>query len=109
MSPRNVAATVVNSTVVSVQWDGLTPCRQVNGLIVKYRVCYTAEFVEFIDLAGEWNLMRAHILLTGLSPHIKYSIKVAAVNDQGDVGLYSDPITIQTREDSKCVKLCCVL
>ena len=52
-------------------------------------------------MAGEWNVMRAQTSLTGLTPHTNYSIQVAAVNEQGDVGLYSDPITTQTKEDRK--------
>ena len=106
MSPHNVAVIVVNSTVISVQWDGLTLCSQVNGLIVEYRVQYTAEssgVVQSIDVAGEWNVTRAQTSLTGLAPYTNYSIQVAAVNEQGDVGLYSDPIITQTHEDSTCV------
>ena len=87
-----MTARVVNSIVISVQWDGLTPCSQVNGLIVEYRVQYTAEssgVVQSIDVAGEWNVMRAQTLLTGLTPYTNYSIEVAAVNEQADVGMYS--------------------
>ena len=104
MSPRNVAATIVSSTDISVQWDGLTPCSQVNGLIVEYRVQYTAEssvVVQSINVAGEWNVMRAQTSLTGLIPYTNYSIQVAAINEQGDVGLYSDFIMTMTLEDSK--------
>ena len=71
MSPRSVAATVITSTVISVQWDGLAPCSQVNGLIVEYRVQYTAKssgVVQSINVAGEWNVMRAQTSLTGLIP-----------------------------------------
>ena len=102
--PRNVTAAVESSTDISVQWDGLTPCSQVNGLIVEYRVQYTAEssgVVQSTDVAGEWNVMRAQTSLTGLTPYTNYSIQVAAVNEQGDVGLYSDPIIKQTLENSK--------
>ena len=104
MSPRNVAATVLSSIVISVQWDGLTPCSQVNGLIVEYRVQYTAEssgVVQSIEVAGEWNVMRAHTFLIGLTPYTNYSIQVAAVNEQGDVGLYSDPTITLTLKESR--------
>ena len=102
--PRNVTAAVESSTVISVQWDGLMPCSQVNGRIVEYRVQYTAEssgVVQSIAVAGEWNVMRAQTSLTGLTPYTNYFIQVAAVNEQGDVGLYSDPIITSTLEDSK--------
>ena len=94
----------MSSTVISVQWDGLSPCSQVNGLIVEYRVQYTAEssgVVQSIDQTGEWNVTGAEASLTGLTPYTNYSIQVAAVNEQGDVGLYSGPITRQTPEDGK--------
>ena len=93
----------VNSTVISVQWDGLTPCRLANGLIVKYRVQYTAESsgeVQSTEESGDWD-DGGQTSLTGLTPFTNYSIQVAAVNEQDDVGPYSDPKTVQTEEDSK--------
>ena len=104
VAPCNVMATV-NSTVISVQWDGLTPCRLANGLIVKYRVQYTAESsgeVQSTDESGDWD-DGGQTSLTGLTPFTNYSIQVAAVNEQNDVGPYSDPITVQTEEDSKII------
>ena len=104
VAPRNVKATVVSSTVISVQWDGLFPCRLVNGLIVKYRVQYTAESsgeVQHTDESGDWD-DGGETSLTGLTPFTNYSIQVAAVNEQDDVGPYSDPaINAQTEEDCK--------
>ena len=94
VAPRSVRATVVSSTVISVQWDGLDPCRHVNGLIVLYRVQYTevdSGVVQSKDETGEWNVMNAVTSLTGLTPSTSYSIQVAAVNEEGDVGLYSVP------------------
>ena len=108
VAPRSVTATVVSSTVISVQWDGLDPCRHVNGLIVLYRVQYTevaSGVVQSKDVAGEWNVMNAVTSLTGLTPSTSYSIQVAAVNDEGDVGLYSHPITRQTSK----LFLCCYI
>ena len=104
MSPRNVRAMVVSSTVISVQWDGLSPCSQVNGLIVEYRVQYTAEssgVVQSIDQTGEWNVTGAEASLTGMIPYTNYSIQVAAVNEHGNIGSYSDPINGRTAEDGK--------
>ena len=42
------------------------------------------------------------VTLTGLSRSTKYSISVAAVNENGDVGLYSDPVTTMTHQ---CITL----
>ena len=96
----------MSSTVISVQWDGLDPCRHVNGLIVLYRVQYTevaSGVVQSKDVAGEWNVMDAETSLTGLTPSTSYSIQVAAVNEEGDVGLHSHPITRQTSKFSTAI------
>ena len=95
---------VESSTAISVQWDGLTPCRLANGHIVKYRVQYTAASsgeVKTVDHSGEWNVVGAETLLTELTPFTNYSIQVAAVNEQGDVGPYRSTPTAQTEEDGK--------
>ena len=103
VAPRNVIVSVVNSTVITVQWDGLDPCRHVNGLIVLYRVLFkkiASGVVQSNDVAGGWNVMNAVASLTGLTPFSSYSIQVAAVNKEGDVGLYSEPLIRRTSKFS---------
>ena len=95
-------ATFVNSTVISVQWIGLDPCRHANGRIESYRVQYTASgVVNSENVPGEYNVMNAMTSLTGLTPFTNYSIEVAAVNMEGEVGVYSDPLVRRTLEDSE--------
>ena len=99
VAPRNVVATVVNSTVISVQWDRLDPCRHVNGRIHLFRIQYAevaSGVVQSKDEAGVWDVDNQVTSLTGLTPSTNYSIQVAAVNEEGDVGLYSGPLTRQT-------------
>ena len=106
MAPTNVMTVVNSSTVITVQWDGLMPCEDVNGLIVEYIVQYRAEssgVVQSIVQSGLWNVTKGQASLTGLTPFTNYSIQVAAVNEQGDVGPYSDSIREQTKEDSECI------
>ena len=94
----------MNATVISVQWDGLDPCRHVNGRIVSYRVQYTevaSGVVQTKDEAGEWDVDNAVTSLTGLTPFTDYSIQLAAVNEEDEVGVYSDPLVRQTDEDSE--------
>ena len=89
----------MNSTVITVQWNGLNPCRHVNGLIVFYRVQYTevdSGVIQSKDEPGEWDVMNAETSLTGLTPLTSYSIQVAAVNEEGDVGVYSKPLIMHT-------------
>ena len=40
-------------------------------------------------------------LLSELTPFTNYSIQIAAVNEEGDIGVFSYPIMIQTGEDGK--------
>ena len=88
----------MNSTVISVQWDGLKDCRHVNGRIKCYRVQYTSKSsgVQSKDVLGRWDNKGLETLLTGLTPNTTYTIRVAAVEVQGYVGLYSSPINIST-------------
>ena len=47
------------------------------------------------EVSGNWS-SGGETDLTGLTPSTNYSIAVAAVNEQGTVGLYSDTIVIET-------------
>ena len=94
----------MNSTVITVQWDGLDPCIHANGRIVLYRVQYTevaSGVVKSVNVTGEWNVDNAMTSLTELTPITNYSIQVAAVNEEDEVGVYSDPLVRQTNEDSE--------
>ena len=96
--PSNVSATAMSSTAVSVEWEGLTPCELVNGLIVKYRVVFRAETggVQSTEQSGTWD-SSSNASLSGLTPSTNYFIQVAAVNEEGDVGQYSHTISVRTR------------
>ena len=94
---------------ISVQWDRLTPCKDVNGLIVEFRVQYRAlpsgpvQTLSHSVQSDMWN-MPVEVSLTGLSP-TNYSIQVAPVNNQSQVGSYSDNVVTQTEEDSETIAL----
>ena len=101
-------ATAQSSSSISVQWNGLTPCRDVNGLIVEFRVEYRAlssgpvQTLPHAVQSEMWN-MPVEVSLTGLTPFMNYSIKAAPINDQSQVGSYSGPVVMQTEEDSECL------
>ena len=101
-APGNVRAEAVSSTEISIQWNGLSTCRLVNGLIIKYEIrfqtCYVTETRDRELRDGEDWSSGGNILLTGLTPLTNYSIEVAAVNKNGDIGPSSDPITTVTQE-----------
>ena len=101
VSPRNVRVIVVSSTVLSVKWDGLTPCKDVNGHINKYRIQYTSEpsgVVQSKDKYGGWTVIGERYFLSELSQNTRYTIRVAAVNKKGHVGLYSNAVEKWTSE-----------
>ena len=101
VAPSNVTANGSSSTVILVEWEGLTQCRLVNGHIVGYRVQYGVQSGGLVltkAVTGNWSSGR-ETDLTGLTPSTKYTIAVAAVNEEGTVGLYSDPITMETEAE----------
>ena len=89
---------------------GVTMCRYLNGLTDNYRVQYSTQPngiiqtqdkpIQQIDQAIK-NVMK--ITLTGLTPFTTYSVQVALVNVQGDIGPYSAPVEARTAEASKCM------
>ena len=93
--PLNISGRAVNTTAISVQWSGLSPCRLVNGLIVKYRVQYRTQpggLVESKEVAGNWSSGAE----TELTPSTYYSIVVAAVNAENVAGIFSDAVFVST-------------
>ena len=100
-APMDVTVLALNSTAVFVQWGRIKICRTANGLIVKYRVQYRAGpngTVQTVDKPGDRSA-GGDISIAGLSPFTVYYVQVAAVNEKGDVGLFSNPKAVQTRED----------
>ena len=99
-----MSAEAQSSSEITVQWSGLTNCRLVNGHITRYRVLYTAnngdqEQSEDYTLGDGQNWMSGgQITLTGLSSSTNYSIAVAAVNENGDVGLRSESVRTRTHQ-----------
>ena len=120
-APRFVRATVQSSSDIFVQWNRLQPCRDVNGNITHYQVQYQAQPTETnckdanVDLSIRSELVpgvfdrNGNATLTGLSYFTNYSIRVAAVNEEGDVGVYSEPIFEMTLEHSETSGVCCSL
>ena len=103
-------ATAQSSSSISVQWDRLDPCKDVNGLIVEFRVQYRALPSDPMQTLSHsiqpemWD-MPVEVSLTGLTPFTNYSIQAAPVNDLSQVGSYSGPVITQTEEDSETIAL----
>ena len=106
-APDSVIAEAKSSSEISVLWSGLSNCRLVNGHIVRYRVKFTAcgrteSRDQDLGDGGDWR-SGGEIFLTGLTPLTNYSIAVAAVNENGDIGVYSNPVTKQTPEQEDAI------
>ena len=95
--PSDVVVSVQSSKSILVQWGPIENCRDRNGNIVGYHVRYQAsdgsvetEVVSGVVSAG------GQVLLEGLTPFTDYSIQVAAVNNQSDVGVFSAVVSSKT-------------
>ena len=107
-APGNVVAEPEGPTEISVQWSGLSTCRLVNGAIAKYRVQYRVtgwneSRLEDVEADSDWR-EGGSVVLTELTPLTSYSISVAAVNENGDVGVFSDPVVTVTLNYRKNLK-----
>ena len=84
--------TQVQSKSLTIEWDKVATSHQ-NESITGYRLRYsTSDGINYaiINITGEED---KQYTLTELTPYIKYSVQVAAVNDEG-TGPYSEPILI---------------
>ena len=91
----------MNSATILVQWDEV-PCLDQNGDITSYTVRY-----EFGDQSSNVSVPVTDRMasLTSLQPFTDYSIQVAAVNSNNDLGPLSTPITEHTPAASEFCSL----
>ena len=94
--PPNVRVSVINSTSFFVEWGIVSLCRAMNGLITSYSIRYTIQSNGIPQTTLQSDGLE--ITLTGLTPYTEYSIEVAAVNENDDVGVYSEPEVAITDE-----------
>ena len=95
----------MSSTVISVTWDHLRACRAGSHLSANNSVLNTIVEYTTVHQMKELFATTSEALLIGLNPFTNYTIKVAAVNESGDVGPYSYPITVQTHEDGNIINV----
>ena len=91
---HDVRVSVLSSTEIFVEWDFVRPCKARNGLITSYLIRIQPNDIPQTPPETE----DLEITLTGLTPYTNYFIEVAAVNENGDVGVYSDTIIKMTSE-----------
>ena len=92
--PANVMVTVENSFSITVQWNTPSnPCRAMNGLITSYSIRYTIQPNGIPQTLLQSDGLEITLTVT---PFTEYSIEVAAVNENDDVGVYSEPEVVMT-------------
>ena len=97
--PVNVSARNLSSTSILVQW-GEVPDTGKNGIILSYTVNYKVTPEGNLQQSQVVNASAREVTLTGLNKNTKYEIQAFANTSKGG-GKKSEPITVQTDEDSK--------
>ena len=93
-SLRGVETTSMNVTIV---WDAVN-CIERNSDITGYVVRYTPPSTSGNDsvmVAGTGGA-GGMVTIDGLDPSTQYSIQVAAVNSDGNIGVFSTALSVQT-------------
>ena len=85
-----VRAVDVTSTRITIEWDAIN-CIERNSNITGYVVRYTPPSsggTDSVTVAGAGDA-GGRATIGGLAPSTQYSIRVAAVNSDGDVGVFT--------------------
>ena len=99
-TPQGVTSLTLNSTAFSVSWDPLGCIHQnseITGYIVRYGPASSSTRLTSAVL-GTTSTERVYTAV-GLAPSTNYSIEVAAVNREGDVGPFTAAIFATTVVD----------
>ena len=96
--PQNVTGYNTSSTSINVTWNEVPEDKQ-HGDIIRYTVMYN-KTTNVINKSEVTQISEKIVELKGLDKYTIYDIKVLAATDVGD-GPASDPIKVQTDEDSE--------
>ena len=87
----------ITATSITIAW-GAVNCIERNSIITGYVVRYTPpstsgnDSVMVVGTGDAWGM----VTIDGLVPSTQYSIQVAAVNSNGNVGVFSTTLSVQT-------------
>ena len=95
--PGNVMITYKNSSSITIEWKPPNKCRAINGIITSYSIRYRIHPNGIPQTTSQSEGLE--ITLTGLTLFTEHSIEVAAVNENGDIGVYSLPQSVMTDEE----------
>lgn len=104
-APTDVQSINITASTATLVW-GTVPCTERNSNITHYSVRYVpvsddpaSAVLQTVDGDGEENGGR--YTLSGLLSLTNYSVRVAAVNQDGEEGPYSEPIFLETETCSE--------
>jgi len=86
-----------SSTKITIAWDAAN-CIERNSNITGYVVWFTPPSTSGNDsvmVAGTGDA-GGMVTIDGLTPSTQYSIQVAAVNNDGNIGVLSSALSVQT-------------
>ena len=95
--PRNVMVTTVNPSSLMVSWKP-PPVIDHNGPLTGHMIQYTR--VRSNDIMNDVVTSGTTHKISGVVAYSNYSIRVAAVNDQG-AGPFSNPVVQVSGEDGR--------
>ena len=98
--PQRVTSLTLNSTAISVSWDPVDCINQnseITGYIVHYGPASSSTRLTS-EVLGTTSAGREYTAV-GLAPSTNYSIQVAAVNREGNVGPFTAAIFATTVVD----------
>ena len=88
--PQMVRAMAINSTHITITWEAVN-CAERNSNISGYVVRYTPPSsggIDSVTVVGTGDA-GGRVTIGGLNPSTQYSIRVAAVNSEGALGVFS--------------------
>ena len=97
------------STNITIAWDAVS-CIERNSIVTGYVVHYTPPSTNGTDsvMVAGTGYAGGMVTIDGLAHSTQYSIQVAAVNSDGDIGVLSTVLSVQTaRVASKCMRTSC--
>ena len=95
--PQSLREVETTSISVTIAWDAVS-CIERNSIITGYVVRYTPPSTSGNDsvmVAGTGGA-GGMVTIDGLDPSTQYSIQVAAVNSDGNIGVFSTALSVQT-------------
>jgi len=100
--PQMVTIVDITSANITIAWDAVS-CIERNSMITGYVVYFTQTSTSGNDsvmVAGTGDT-GGRVTINGLTPSTLYSIQVAAVNNNGNVGELSTPLIVYTSSEAQ--------